>query len=78
MKVDIPPAYSDFVTSLIRSGQYETEDAVVTAALKTLAAQELKRQVDAGIEQLERGEGIVLKGDHELHEFFERIKRGDE
>jgi hypothetical protein len=37
--------------------------------------EQLRQMVRPAIERLDRGEGIVLEGDEELHVFFEDIKR---
>lgn len=80
MTVRIPPDFQAFVQSAISSGTYADENAVVIAALHLLREREwrlaaLKRELAPALERLDRGEGKELKGDAELAEFFEGIKR---
>lgn len=57
MNVPIPAEFQEFVQSIIRSGSYQTEAEVVGEALRLLSKrEELRREVHAGVEQLDRGE----------------------
>ena len=64
MSVDIPAEFTTFVASLIESGQFHDERAVIARALQVLrsfqsAEESLKRNVLHGFEQLERGESVT-------------------
>ena len=74
----IPPDLEQFVQQQLASGEYRSEEEVVTAGLQVL--RELKRRqaefrqdVQAGVEQLDRGEGIKLAPE-ELRAFFDDIQ----
>jgi antitoxin ParD1/3/4 len=67
-----------FVQHEVESGNYPSPDEVVSDGLRLLRERklyDLRRDIDAGLAQIERGEGIELKDDDALQEFFEDIKR---
>jgi antitoxin ParD1/3/4 len=74
----IPPEFEQFVQHEVACGNYPSAEEVVAEGLRLLREQklaELRREIDVGIEQLERGEGIVLKDEKALEQFFEDIKQ---
>jgi putative addiction module CopG family antidote len=80
MSVDIPAEFAPFVTSLIQSGQFHDERAVVARALQVLrsfqsAEESLKRDVLHGFEQLERGESLT--GEAALDHLKQRLAARD-
>ena len=67
MSLNIPPEFERAVLERVQSGAYESTDDVLKACLEALAMLEaelaedhawLKREIQAGIDQLDRGEGI--------------------
>ena len=57
MNVPIPAEFQEFVQSIIRTGNYQSEAEVVGEALRLLKKREqLRCEVNAGVEQLDRGE----------------------
>ena len=57
MNVPVPLALEQFVESAVSSGRYRSAAEVVTDALQLLQRRErLRREVAAGIEQLDRGQ----------------------
>jgi antitoxin ParD1/3/4 len=59
MNVQISPDLSRFVEGLVADGKYENGDQVFAEGLRLLQVREqLRRDVDAGIAQLDRGEGL--------------------
>ncbi len=59
MNVSIPADLEQFVHDAVQSGGYRNPTEVVGDALRLLARrEELRRAVNAGIEQLEQGKGI--------------------
>lgn len=55
--------YSEFVNNMIAKGRYESTSEAIRAALKLLEQHEqkseaLRKTLEVGIEQLDRGEGI--------------------
>jgi antitoxin ParD1/3/4 len=79
----IPSDLEQFVNEQVAAGEYRSQDEVVVAGLQIL--REVKRrqaafreQVQVGIDQLDRGEGIELSQD-ELRAFFDDVQaRGRE
>lgn len=60
MSSNVSPENEQFIQQIIQSGVYQDRGAVLDDALDLLKRREqLRRKVDAGIEQLDRGEGIA-------------------
>ena len=79
MTVEIPPDLQQFVDQIIGAGGYKSEAEVVGQALRLLQQrqrriEELRREIQPALDQLDRGEGIKLKDEEELRLFFEGIK----
>ena len=74
MKVAIPVELEPFVQSVIGNGTYKTEAEVVGEALRILKKREqLRRDVDAGVEQLDRGQ-YSQYGEDSFGQFLEDVK----
>jgi len=67
LNVSLTPGLCRFVESRVRSGKYQTASEVVREALRLLEAkdrapvgsvEELKREIEIGLAQLRRGEGV--------------------
>jgi putative addiction module CopG family antidote len=59
MNVQISPELSRFVEGLVADGKYQDGDQVFAEGLRLLQGREqLRRDVDAGVVQLDRGEGL--------------------
>ncbi len=67
LNVSLTPDLSRFVENRVRSGRYQTASEVVREALRLLAGrdrapvasvEELKREIEDGLAQLGRGEGV--------------------
>ena len=57
--VEIPQDLQQFVQAAVRSGSFQSESEVVVEGLRLLRRREqLRRDVNEGIAQLERGEGV--------------------
>lgn len=70
VNVDIPSDLGQFVRQLIADGVVANENEALAEGLRLLRTREqLRRDVNAGFEQLDRGEGI--NGD----EVFDRLER---
>ena len=79
MTVEIPQDLQQFVDQVIGVGGYKSEAEVVGQALRLLQKrqrriEELRREIQPALDQLDRGEGIKLKDEEELRLFFEDIK----
>lgn len=75
----IPPELQQFVDRELASGHYQSAEEVLCAGLRLLQERrlhDLRCDVQAGLNQLDRGEGIELEDEDEpsLHAFFEDIK----
>jgi antitoxin ParD1/3/4 len=59
MNVQISADLSRFVEGLVADGRYQNEDQVFAEGLRLLQVREqLRRDLDIGIAQLDRGEGL--------------------
>ena len=59
MNVSIPADLESFVQNLVLSGSYPGPDEVVGKALQMLKRhEELRREIQVGIDQLDRGESV--------------------
>jgi len=73
----IPPELRQFVDQELAIGQYHSAEEVICAGLRLLRERrlyELRRDIQAGLEQLDRGEGIDLEDEQALRAFFDDIK----
>ena len=75
----IPPELESFVQQQLASGEYRSAEEVIGAGLRVL--QELKhrqedfrKEVQIGVDQLDRGEGILLD-QAGLRQFFDEIQQ---
>ncbi len=85
MRIDVSRNdLEQFVAEQVKQGAFPDAEAVVEEALDRLkeargmgvwTEADLKEAVTIGREELARGEGTDLKGDQELDEFFDNIKR---
>jgi len=78
MSSSLPPDLEDFVRHEVATGNYPSPEEVISDGLRLLRERklyELRRDIDAGLSQIGRGEGIELNDDEALCEFFEDIKR---
>ena len=72
--VEIPQELQQFVQAAVRSGSFQSESEVVAEGLRLLQRREqLRRDVNEGIAQLDRGE-YTEYDEATLRERFEQIK----
>jgi antitoxin ParD1/3/4 len=79
MTLSFPPDLEQFVQGELASGRYESVDAVVCEGLRLLQERErrleaLRQDIDAGLDQVNRGEVIELEDEEAQRAFFEDIK----
>ncbi len=73
----IPPDLQQFVDHQLASGHYGSAEELICAGLKLL--HQLRGEIQAGLDELDRGEGIEIEDEQSLRAFFEDIKsRGRE
>jgi antitoxin ParD1/3/4 len=73
----LPAELRQFVEHEVACGLYHSTDEVIAAGLRLLREQkldQLRRDIDLGIAQIERGEGIELADEQAVDAFFEDIK----
>lgn len=59
MNIDLPPDAVQFVERLVASGQYESTDEAVAEAVRLLMGrQQLRADIQKGIDELDAGQGI--------------------
>ncbi|NLF67748.1 MAG: CopG family transcriptional regulator [Candidatus Anammoximicrobium sp.] len=80
MNVQIPPDLSRFVQDLVADGRYQDGDQVLVEGLRLLQTREqLRRDVAAGVAQLDRGEAL---DEEDVFEALERriaeVERGED
>lgn len=78
----LPPEFEQFVQTQVASGRFGSPEEVVCVALREMQHQqqlvELRREIEVGIEQLERGEAIIIRNDAELRAYFDDVQaRGE-
>ena len=77
MPQSLPPELQQFVDQELASGRYQTREDVICDALRLLRERklhELRKEIDAGLQQLDRGEGIEIEDERSLQAFFDEIK----
>ena len=80
----VPREFDEFVAREIASGKYRSHEEVVSAGLRLLQERErklesLRADIQVGLDQLDRGEGITLETEEAQRAFFEDVKaRGRE
>ncbi len=74
MNVAIPAEYEGFVQSVVTSGTFHDPAEVVGEALRLLKKREdLRREVQAGVEQLDQGEYREYD-EHSFREFLDDVE----
>ena len=80
MSIDLPEEFANFVEQEVASGRFESATDVICHSLKLLREreqrlEELRRELQIGIDQIERGEYVEISTPEELDEFFADIER---
>jgi antitoxin ParD1/3/4 len=74
MNIEIPSEFGPFVQQMISSGNFRDEKEMLIEGLRLLKSRErLREEVNAGIEQLESGQG--LDGEEVLLRLEQRARR---
>jgi antitoxin ParD1/3/4 len=74
-----PPDLQEFLRDVVAIGKYRSEEEVVMEAIRrfrdaNLRLGQLRGEIQAGLDSLDRGEGIEIDGDDALGEFFDGIE----
>ena len=73
MQITLPPELEHYVGDLVQTGAYPTSSEVVREALRLLKErdevrairlQRLQAEIQIGIDELDRGEGVPMNIDH--------------
>ena len=76
MSIDLPRELEAIVQRELATGQYDSKEQVYARALRMLQHWrkfQLRRDVQIGLEQLDRGEGIRIEDDEGLRNFFDEL-----
>tara|TARA_R110002049_G_scaffold305056_3_gene501128 strand:- start:83767 stop:84021 length:255 start_codon:yes stop_codon:yes gene_type:complete len=77
MNVQLSPDAMQFVEGLVASGQFESAEAAVAAGVQLLKSQQqLRAEIQKGIDELDAGQGI--DGEIVFAELRERAKKAME
>jgi antitoxin ParD1/3/4 len=77
--INLTEHFDNFVENLVSAGRFKNASEVMRAGLRMLEQQSredeenlaiLHRLAKEGFDQLDRGEGIVLRGEEELREYI--------
>jgi antitoxin ParD1/3/4 len=74
-----PPELQEFLRDEVATGKYRSEEEVVMEAIRrlrdaNLRLGQLRAEIQAGLDSLDRGEGIEIDGDEALGKFFDGIE----
>src|ERR1035437_2774457 len=84
MNISLTPELEKFIQNKVDSKMYQTASEVVREALRLLADHDqtrqakleaLRRDIQVGLDQLDRGEYIEIKSGADRQALLERIKR---
>ena len=80
MEIALKPEHEQMLHRWVDSGRYPSMSEAVGAALEARLREEaeiewLRREVQKGADQLDRGEGITLRTEEDVEAFVEDIAR---
>jgi len=78
MTIELTPELQEIISRELASGRYRSEQEVIAQGLRLLEERairlaELRREIDVGLEELARGEGVRFDSRAELDAFFEDV-----
>lgn len=82
--IDIPEEQARFIRDMLAEGRYRDESEVIRAALQLLEREEaeyrenfeeLRAEVQKGLDAIEKGRYIELNSKEEIDAYFEDVKR---
>jgi antitoxin ParD1/3/4 len=77
LSVTIPAEFEQFVQGQLACGAYHSTEEMLSDALKLLRQRDLellRQEVQVGIDELDRGEGILIEDERALKDFFDGIE----
>lgn len=72
----LEPELQRFIQNEVASGRFQSENDLLSAAvrlLRTRQIHELRKELQLGVDQLDRGDASIIANDEELAEFFDEI-----
>jgi len=69
----IPAEFEPFIANQLATGRYHSAQDVVLDALRLLREQgheTLRKEIQIGVDELDRGEGTVIEDEESLKRFF--------
>jgi antitoxin ParD1/3/4 len=77
----IPAEFRPFVSDAVASGKYRSEEEMVSTALRLLEERErkldaLRKDLQFGLDELDRGEAVLLGDPLAQQAFFDELKAG--
>ena len=73
----IPAEFEPFIEHQLATGRYHSAQEVVSDALRLLSQQGLeilRKEIQVGIDELDRGEGIAIEDEEALKRFLDDIE----
>jgi putative addiction module CopG family antidote len=79
LTLSFPSDIQEFLHEEVATGRYRSEEELVVEAIRrfregNLRFQELRANVQEGLESLDRGDAIEIEGDEALGLFFDEIE----
>jgi antitoxin ParD1/3/4 len=74
---EIPVEFESFIEYQLITGRYRSAQEVISDALRLLRDQKLegmRREIQVGIDELDRGEEIVIEDEPALKRFFDDLE----
>jgi antitoxin ParD1/3/4 len=75
----LPPELERYIADVVASGKFRSADEAISEAVRLLRERErrldlLRADIDAGLDQIERGEVIELTNEDDQRRFFNGLK----
>jgi antitoxin ParD1/3/4 len=77
ISAEIPTEFEPFIQYQLATGGYHSAQEVVSDALRLLRQQKLetlREEIQVGVDDLERGDEIIIEDEHGLKRFFDELE----
>ncbi len=77
ISAEIPAEFESFVQHQLAAGGYNSAQEVVSDALRLLREQKLevlRKEIQVGVDDLERGDEIIIEDEQGLKRFFDDLE----
>jgi putative addiction module CopG family antidote len=75
MQVRLSAAVQDFIRESVAEGRYPSADALISKAVKLLAQEELRAEIELGLKDIREGRVSDWDVEEEKQAFLRRLKR---